>query len=248
MTRSLYAKLIAVLFGLVCALGVIYVALSVMTTRLYLQEVNQKLNHALAANIVSETALLRDGAVNQAALEELFHTLMVINPSIELYLVDPEGVILAFNAPPGNVKRARVSLEPVASFLGESAEFPILGDDPRHPSRTKVFSAAPVHDRAGVAGYLYIVLGGEAYASAAQMILDSYILRVAAAIAGLSFVLSLVAGVISAGWLTRRLRRLSMAVDLFRQSDLRTPLSLGSWRRGARGDEIDRLGEAAEHM
>jgi len=248
MTRSLYAKLIAVLFGLVCAISVIYVALSVMTTRLYLQEVNQKLNHALAANIVSETALLRDGAVNQAALEELFHTLMVINPSIELYLVDPEGVILAFNAPPGNVKRARVSLEPVASFLGESAEFPILGDDPRHPSRTKVFSAAPVHDRAGVAGYLYIVLGGEAYDSAAQMILDSYILRVAAAIAGLSFVLSLVAGVISAGWLTRRLRRLSMAVDLFRQSDLRTPLSLGSWRRGARGDEIDRLGEAAEHM
>jgi hypothetical protein len=40
MTRSLYAKLIAVLFGLVCAISVIYVALSVMTTRLYLQEVN----------------------------------------------------------------------------------------------------------------------------------------------------------------------------------------------------------------
>ncbi len=88
MARTLYGKLVAALFALVATISVIYVALTVTTTRLYLQEVNQKLNQTLAASIVAETPLLQGGVVDQAAFEGLFHSLMVINPSIELYLID----------------------------------------------------------------------------------------------------------------------------------------------------------------
>ncbi len=248
MARTLYGKLVAALFALVATISLIYVALTVTTTRLYLQEVNQKLNQTLAASIVAETPLLQGGAVNQAAFEGLFHSLMVINPSIELYLIDPEGAILSYNAPPGRVQRDRVSLAPIRAFIDGAEAFPIRGDDPRDPQGRKVFSAAEVHEGPRLAGYLYVVLGGEAFDSVARMIQDSYILRLAVGVGLASLALALIAGLLSFNWLTRRLRRLSAAVEAFKQGEFQAAMSLGPWRRGPRGDEIDELGITVEQM
>ena len=126
MARTLYGKLVAALFALVATIGLIYVGLTVTTTRLYLQEVNQKLNQTLAASIVAETPLLHGGAVDQAAFEGLFHSLMVINPNIELYLLDPDGAILSYNAPPGRVRRGRVSLAPIRAFIDGAEAFQVF--------------------------------------------------------------------------------------------------------------------------
>lgn len=57
MSRSLYGKLALVLLFLFCAVGVLYTLLMVFTTRMYQQEVNQKLNRALARNIVTDQLL-----------------------------------------------------------------------------------------------------------------------------------------------------------------------------------------------
>ncbi len=248
MARTLYGKLVAALFALMALISLIYVALTVTTTRLYLQEVNQKLNQTLAANIVAETPLLQGRTVNRAAFEGLFHSLMVINPSIELYLIDPEGVILFYNAPPGRVKRDRVSLAPIQAFIAGAEAFPIRGDDPRDLRRRKVFSAAELREGEWLGGYLYVVLGGEAFNSVVQMIQDSYILRLAAGVGLASLALALIAGLLSFNWLTRRLRRLSAAVEAFKQGDFQSAISLASWRHGPGGDEIDELGMTVEQM
>ncbi len=248
MTHTLYGKLVAALFVLVASISLIYVGLTVVTTRLYLQEVNQKLNQKLAAGIVAEQPLLRGGSVDKAAFEGLFHSLMVINPSIELYLIDTEGAILSYNAPPGRVRRDRVSLAPIRAFIEGTESFPIRGDDPRDPLGRKVFSAAEVREGERLAGYLYVVLGGEAFDSVAQLIQDSYILRLAVGAGLASLVLALLAGLVSFNWLTRRLRRLSAAVEAFKQGEFKAAIGLGPWRRGPRGDEIDALGVTAEQM
>jgi hypothetical protein len=71
MARTLYGKLVAALFALVALISLIYVGLTVTTTRLYLQEVNQKLNQTLAAGIVAEQPLLRGGAeIGRASCRE----------------------------------------------------------------------------------------------------------------------------------------------------------------------------------
>jgi len=44
MFTTLYGKLAAVLLGLLCLIGGLYIFLTMMTTRLYDQEVTQKLN------------------------------------------------------------------------------------------------------------------------------------------------------------------------------------------------------------
>ncbi len=52
----------------------------------------------------------------------------------------------------------------------------------------------------------------------------------------------------SFNWLTRRLRRLSAAVETFKQGQFQAAMTLGPWRRGPRGDEIDELGLTVEQM
>ena len=246
--HTLYGKLVAALFALVTLISLIYVVLTVTTTRLYLQEVNQKLNQMLAANIVAETPLLQGGKVNHAAFEGLFHSLMVINPSIELYVIDAEGVILSYNAPLDRVKRDRVSLAPIRAFIAGTEEFPIRGDDPRRPQGRKVFSAAELREGDQLVGYLYVVLGGEEFDSVARMIQGSYILRLGVGVGLASLALALIAGFWSFNWLTRRLRRLSAAVEAFKQGEFQAAMRLSSWRRGPGGDEIDELGVTVEHM
>ncbi|RMF90031.1 MAG: sensor histidine kinase, partial [Nitrospinota bacterium] len=168
MLKTLYGKLAAVLFALLALIGLFNILLTLVTSQLYLQEVNQRLHRTLAEHLVSEQPLIKEGEVNEGALQEMFHMLMVINPSIEIYLLDPFGTILAFSAPPGKVKRHRVSLQPIRRFLRHPDRLPILGDDPRSLRRQKIFSVAPVKREGRLEGYLYVVLGGEEYDSIAR--------------------------------------------------------------------------------
>ena len=116
---TLRVRLTLALVGLVLLLGILHVGSTWITTEAYIREVNQKLNLDLAEKIAHETSLIRAGNVDGAALEDLFHSLMVINPSIELYLLDPEGRILAFSAPAGKVQLERSQPNNIVNwFLG----------------------------------------------------------------------------------------------------------------------------------
>jgi hypothetical protein len=153
--RTLYGKLSAVLLLLFIGIGILFILLTLFTNRVHLQEVTQKLNRSLARHIASDTSLIQDGRVKEDAIREIFHMLMAVHPGIEVYLLDKDGGILAYSAPPGKVKRERVSLRPLETFLDGSKTFPILGDDPRSPERRKVFSVSPVPPEGPVQGYLY---------------------------------------------------------------------------------------------
>ncbi len=96
---------------------------------------------------------------------------MVFNPSVELYLISPDGELLADAAPPGHIKRQRVDIVPIQTFLSGGA-WPVYGDDPRSEDQRKVFSVAPLNVDGQLRGYLYIILQGETFnelaASAAE--------------------------------------------------------------------------------
>lgn len=243
MSRSLYGKLALVWLLLFCAVGILYTVLTVFTTGMYQQEVNQKLNRGLARNMVADQLLSSQGEVSPYALKELFHLLMVVNPSIEMYLLDENGVILNFSAPPEKVKRSAVSLDPIRTFLAHTDTFPILGDDPRDTSRKKVFSVSQIPLSGQPTGYLYIVLGGEEYDSVVDMLRRSYILRLSVwtALTGLLF--ALLAGLILFNMLTRRLSKLALTMETFADNDFSE--EVGKYQQDLlpdrHSDEIDRL-------
>lgn len=248
MLKTLYGKLATILFGLFFVVGLLYILLGLFTTRLYVQEGAQRLNHDLAAYLVSHKFFIEDGRINQDALKESFDMLMGINQNIELYLLDPKGKILAYSAPPGKVVRESISLVPLKRFLSQEGSLPILGEDPRHLQGNKVFSVSPVPLEGPTQGYLYIILGSEQYDTVAHLLRGSYLLRLSTGVALASLFFVLVAGLFLFHLVTRRLRRLSIAMETFKQSDFHEPVPLNGKFSGRQGDEIDRLGTIYTEM
>jgi two-component system, OmpR family, sensor kinase len=242
MLKTLYAKLAVVLLALFCVIGGIYVTLTMLTTRLYIDEVNQKLNRTLAANLAREKPLMKNGRIDHSMLHQVFDALMAVNPDIEIYLLDPTGKVLAFSAPPGRVKRGSVSLDPIRRFL-EGGTLPIKGDDPRDPARRKIFSAV----RLAGGGYLYVILGGEEYDSVVQQLRGSYILQLSAVAAVAAVIFALIAALLLFSVLTRRLRILTKSVETFKHNDFAAEVQLPEHRERG-GDEVDRLTATFEEM
>ena len=246
MLNTLYKKLTAILFIVLCLVGALVFALVLYATDMYQQEVSQRLNKDLAEHILSENLMLKDGQVDQQALKQIIHMLMVINPSIEVYLLDTQGKILAYSAPQGKVKRQYVNIEPVKQFVATPKRLPYFGDDPRNFGRKKIFSAAPINSAKGVEGYVYVILAGEAVDSAAAMIKDSYILRYSLAGLVASLFVAMLFGLIMFSFTTRRITRLSNAMTAFLSNNA---LSSKDDKQASRypatntiRDEVDQLG------
>ncbi len=248
MFRSLYSKLAGALLGLFVLVGIAFVLVSIYSTGMYQQEVTQKLNSEVGKHIVSEKIIMENNRINQDALEDIFHMLMVINPSIEVYLLDPEGHILAFSADPGKVKREKVSIAPLKLFLEEKAIFPLRGDDPRNLNGKKVFTAARIPEEGRLEGYLYVILGGEIYDSVIQKVKGSYILQLSlwALLASLSVAVTM--GLIIFACLTRRLKRLAIAMDSYESGTPSDRLDLPTVMHEEPKDEIDRLASTFKEM
>ncbi|UCF68177.1 MAG: HAMP domain-containing histidine kinase [Acidobacteriota bacterium] len=248
MPRSVYAKLAAILLVLLLVVSGAYLWLSLYAARSFNEEVTQKLNLDLAEHLVAEFSLIRQGRVDERSLEELFHQLMVINPSIEIYLLDGQGRILAYSAPPDKVVRESISLAPVRQFLSGPPRLPLFGDDPRDRARRKVFSAAPITHDDSLEGYLYVVLGGEQVDTAAEMLRGSYILQLVYGWIAVALVVALLVGLVSFRLLTRRLGRLSRAMEQFRRRDAESSDRAIERSRWHGGDEIDSLQASFENM
>jgi len=241
MFKSLYTKLAIVLLVLFCLLGVVILIVTQVTSDMYQQEVVQKLNRNLAKQIVAHKILIKDGRINEKGLKEVFEMLMVVNPNIEIYLLDPKGKILAFSAPSGKVKRDRVNLGPIKKWFENDVVYPLTGDDPRNPKQKKVFSVARISERGKLKAYLYIILGGEIFDNITQKLKGSYIIKLSALWIVTSLLFALVTGLLLFAYLTRRLKRLATVMDSFDVKQTTTHLQSILREDGRHGDEIDRL-------
>jgi two-component system OmpR family sensor kinase len=242
MISTLARKLTTVLLVLFCAVGGLFTVAMVITTRLHNQEANQRFNSSLAAHLAVDEGIVEDGKVDEEKAAEIFHMLMVVNPHIELYLLDEAGKILSYSAPSGKVQRQSVDLEPLKRVLSGDRNYPIFGDDPRDQVGQKIFSVADIPGLDGPAGYLYVILGGEEYESMTTLLQGSYILRLSLMVVGAGMFFSLTAAVLFFHQLTRRLRVLADDMERFRKGDFaeRRPAFSGTGRPV--GDEIERLG------
>jgi len=255
--KTLHGKLSLILLGLLCLMGGLSIPLTLFSTQRYQQEVAQNLNRTLAASLAAHLAakglLSQNPTVLRKARAEIKY-LMAINPNIDVYLLDNRGAVLAYSGTPGQVRRGRVALRPLRRFLSRAAPLPILGDDPRTTGGQKVFSVASIpadalrtrgHDR----GYVYVILNGEHYATASELLGRSDVLRSSVwALVGILLLVS-AAGVLLFRLLTRRLRWLTVSMETFRDQDYRDPDAVLSARLFTPWpgitpprDEIDRLG------
>ncbi len=231
--------------------------MQVRANRMHDMEVVQGLSRDLAAGIARDTKLADAGMPTPASVRAFFDQLMVVNPSVEVYLLATDGSVVGHAAPAGRLRRDRVDLAPVRRLLAGGA-LPILGDDPRSDHGRKVFSAAPLRFDGRDAGFVYVVLLGEAHDMIAARGSANAVLRTALWSIGLVGLLCLVAGLAAFTLITRPLRRLTESVRRFDVQGEPAPLPALDPPRGTPGqalvepvagrDEIEVLERAYQQM
>lgn len=171
MTRSFATRLTLAFALLLLAYGGMVALLGRHLEAEHEAEASQRLAYGLAQHIVGRWPEATAGAQHGdgAARSALLNMLVVVNPGIEVYMLDADGRVDSYIGPPGMVRRHQVDLDAVRAFLGGAA-LPLRGTDPKTERGDKVFSAAMFPPRAGDVrppGYLYVVLEGEARAQVA---------------------------------------------------------------------------------
>ena len=247
--KTLYTRLALGLFLLLVAVGILYAFVSIYTLKQYNASLNQELNRDLARHLVADRNLVDEGRLDQQALGELFDLYMTINPSIEIYLLDRQGTIMAYSADPAKIKRNQVSLTPIRTLLADMDEYPVLGDDPRSHDRQKVFSVTPVPSADNPEGYLYVVLRGEEYDLAETMARSGHFIKMSLWAIAISLAVGMLAGLAVFHRLTRRLARLTQQVEAFENNGMTlAPSPLMRRKPSSKGDEIDYLAERFDQM
>ena len=240
---SLHVRLSLVLM----ALFILFALLAMLMRQFsatYEQEVAQRLNRNVAMYIARQQTVAAPAALNKDALAELFRYVMIVNPTLEVYLLDGRRsrARLRYRAWPGAAAGA-VGAGAFVSVWQRTTAYPWRR--PRSASNV-VFSAAPVGDPAQPTGYVYAVLGGAAQNAAATAAHGSFgvsaaLLSFAAAVLFLG-----VTGALLFRSLTGRLRELAQRVDQFEAGRFVAPKPVGTTPRG--GDELTRLAQAFDAM
>jgi len=234
MTLSQRLSLVFALLLLVCCGTSVW--LQVRSNKMHELEVVQGLSRDLAQHIARDTQLMDANGLKPDAVRELFSQLMLVNPSVEVYLLDGDGRIVGDAAPRDRVLRDRIDLAPVRRLLA-GEPLPILGDDPRSMNARKVFSAAPLMVMGKPAGFLYVVLLGEAHDRFAERGATSEALNTALWSIGLIALLCLLAGLAAFGWITRPLRRLTESLGQFDINAAPVALAPAGLERAGHGDD-----------
>ncbi len=213
-------------------LGAAYIYIATNAARRFYDETNQKLNSQVARHMLEEVKPFVGGEVNEEALGVLMHSMMAVNPNLEVYLLDPTGKILTYVVLKEKVKLSNVSLDPIHEFLNNTGETYVLGDDPRKPGKQSIFSVAEIRENDKLLGYAYLVLASEEYENASSALSGSYWLRISTRSFIITLVSSLLLGLVLIALLTKNLRVIVNTVSEFEEGNLMARIP----EKGGRGE------------
>lgn len=176
--NTLYWKISALFILILTTLSVTYSLFTIQTSRKYFEETTQRLNKGVAEHMLLEVQPFKNGKVNDEAVGKIMHSMMAVNPKIEVYLLSPEGEILSFVVLDKEVKLKYVDMEPIKNMIAEEEYKDIIyGDNPRLPGLKTIFSAAEVRENGILQGYIYLTLNSEQSLKISETLFSSYMIR-----------------------------------------------------------------------
>lgn len=217
---NLFIKLSLVFLIILLGIGVLYFNLSINTAERHFMEKNQRLNAGIAASLIEEIKPFSDGKLSEEATQKIMHSMMGVNPYIEVYLLGPTGEILNHVAPYKKVQLTKVSLAPLDEFIATEGKSMVLGDDPRNPGKTKVFSAASVVENGVIQGYVYVILASEEYQVVSDQLLGSYVMKLAYRYGIITLIGALFIGILAFYFITKNLQTIIDTVNKFRNGEM----------------------------
>ncbi len=214
LSKRLYVRLSLAFLLLLLIQSIVLSCIWQFGNTAYSQEVTQRLNENIAMYITDQQQLISAGNVNQEELELLAERAMIINPSVEVYVLSKEGVVIS-NVMSSSLVNEAINLKAIDEFLSPKKQLPILAQDPKIKGQLKPFSVSPIMTGDVLEGYLYVVLGGAIEQGVIASITNSRILSLSLAALFASLLLTIIFSVLIFYFMTYRLRQLSLAVKRF---------------------------------
>lgn len=218
--KSLYWRISLVFTLVMLVVGFAYIMITTIASKNYFLETTQRLNASVADYLVKEAPPFKNGEVNEEALGVIMHSMMAVNPSIEVFLLDPNGEILSFVVLDSKVKLKSIDTYPIKEFIATKGSKFILGDDPRANGYQTIFSATAVVENDILQGYVYITLASEKFEEVSAGLLGSYWLKLTLESFLVTMVVALLIGLILTSLLTKNLREIVKTVSRFKDGDL----------------------------
>lgn len=234
MKNSLFLKLTTGLLVLLLIMGAVFSYVSYNTAENYNEEANQRLHKSLAQYTVDHVETFdENGVVDTNAIVKVMNAMMIINPDVEVYLVDRDGALITYAAPYKKIVREKVSLAPLKKFIEAEGEISIKGDDPRSLTGQKVFSAAPILQNDEVLAYYYIILASQERAGIFESYSRTLALGIGVQLLLISLALAFLFGLLFIWYNTRNLNPILSAMDDFSNGDYtaRIPKTNGQFQK-----------------
>ena len=240
--NSFYSKISLIFLLLILILGTAILIITFSASSRLFDEVEQLLNKEYAASIAQELQPIVIEGFDLNKIEAAIHYMMVLNPMVEIYLLDSNGIVMAFFTTPGDkLKRDKIDLIPIKKFTNGIENFPILGDDPRSTNKTKPFSVANLKMGSNN-GYVYVILRGEDYDKSIRGVGSTYYIQTAFSTLIFTIMATLIIGLVLFFLLTKRLRILNKSVIEFKNGNYKERVIING------DDEISILGTTLNNM
>ncbi|HXB09831.1 MAG TPA: hypothetical protein VNW04_22060, partial [Puia sp.] len=215
----LFWKITGVFSLLLLCLGAAYIGIAGWMSKRNFNAINEQLYGDVAAHLASQTTPFRNGRPDTAVTHDIIHSIMVINPSVEVYLLDTSGRIVDFVVPDKTVKTAKVDLQPVLRYIREGGKRYITGDNPKTPARRTIFSAAPVYEDRRLAGYVYAILASEKQAEVTAALDRDFLFGLGTLLFFATLVVIFLVGAITFFLITDSICKISAIVKRFKEGD-----------------------------
>lgn len=215
----LFWRIIAVFTFLLVLLAGSYIGVVAWLSKRNFNAINEQLYGDIAGHLVQSTTPLKNGRPDTAVTHDIIHSIMVINPSVEVYLLDTTGKIIDFVVPDKSVKTSSVNLAPIRRYLLEGSKNYVTGDNPKDPSRQSIFSAAPVSENGRLTGYVYAILASEKQATVAAALNKDFFFGLGTIFFFVTLMGAFIVGCVTFLLITDSIRRISSIVKRFKDGD-----------------------------
>lgn len=244
MIKSLYAKLALTLIVLLFVTAVVYSAIAYYLTRSNIIADVQRENADIAMNISAKITQTVSGEIDGHFVEQLFTSMSIVNPDVQLFLLDPTGRVVSSSAEGMPLLRDRVTVESMRAFLAPDRQFPLLAEDPLDEDALVTFSVEEISVGDSLLGYLYITLNAKGEEASPRKLIST--IGVSALLG--SLLVSLLGGLYIFRRITARLQLLSHEIEQFRNTGFRHTTSYKEMSNDKSDDEISRLGDSYDEM
>jgi len=215
----LFWKITTVFTALLIILGTVFVFIASKLSRSYYTMAHQQLYGNIASHLATFTHPLKNGRPDTTVTHDIIHSIMVANPSVEVYLLDTTGKITDYVVPDKSVRIHRVTIAKVKQWLSvKNGERP-LGDNPKQPDEPGIFSAAPVYENGQLTGYVYAVLASEKQREILSALNSHLYFRLGIYIFFCALLIAFIVGVITFFLITNSICQIAGVVKRFKEGD-----------------------------